>query len=86
MINEKDNPVAWALLLMDLDEAREHLESMVNQMNTDGMIDEADYAVQLGHVFAHLNRDWNARNTDSEIPESDYEKFSEFPDDLDPVG
>jgi len=28
---------------MDLDEAREHLESMINQMNTAGMIDEADY-------------------------------------------
>ena len=86
MISENDNPVEWALLLYDLDEAKEHLESLIDQMNKGGKIDEEDYAVQLGHVFAHLNRDWNARNLEGEIPEGEHEKFSRFPDDLDPVG
>ena len=86
MINEQDNPVAWALLVQDLDEAREHLAALIDQMHKDVRIDEEDYAVQLGHVFAHLNRDWNARNLAGEIPVDEYGRFSRFPEDLEPVG
>ena len=39
MINERDNPVAWSLLLQDLDEAREHLESLIHQMHQNGRIE-----------------------------------------------
>ncbi len=86
MINEKDKPVEWALLLYDLDDAREQLASLVDQMNKDGRIDEEEYAVRLGDVFAKLNRGWNARDHVGEISDSDFDRFSRFPSDLDPVG
>jgi len=86
MINASEYPTEWALLLFDLDETQEHLKSLIDQMNENGRIDEEDYAVQLGHIFAHLNRAWNARSLSGEIPEGEYAKYSRFPDDLDPVG
>ena len=86
MIDKEGNPVEWAMLLYELEDAREHLSSLVNQMNAAGGIDEVDYAVQLGHVFAHLNRGWNPRSLKGEIPDGEREKFTRFPDNLDPVG
>lgn len=56
MINETDNHVAWVLLIDELDEAREHLTELTNRMYHDGRIDESEYAVRLGHIYAHLNR------------------------------
>lgn len=86
MINNKSNPVEWAMLVTELDEAREHLESLTNSMAEAGAIDETDYAVQLGHVFAHLNRAWNNRDLKGEMPEDEWAKSSQFPSDLEPVG
>ena len=56
MINRKDNPVSWSLLLMGLDEAREHLENLINEMNEAGAVDDSHFSINLGHVYAHLNR------------------------------
>ena len=86
MINQNNDSVEWALLLYELDDAREHLESLIDQMNGDGEIEEEDYAVQLGHVYAHLNRAWHARGLEGEIPGDRWEEFSRFPADLKPVG
>jgi len=54
MISNADHPVEWAMLVTELDDAREHLESLIDEMAASGAIDEIDYAVQLGHVCAHL--------------------------------
>jgi hypothetical protein len=86
MINSKDNNVVWALLIMDMDEAREHLEDLTNQMSKDGEIDEAEFAAHLGHVYAHLNRIWNSRNKTEEISSDEWSDYSQFPKDLQPVG
>jgi len=48
--------------------------------------DEAHFAVDLGHVYAHLNRAWHARNQPSEMTSEQRDAFSEFPRDLKPVG
>ncbi len=74
------------MLVTELHEAREHLESLVSEMVKSGAIDEADYAVQLGHVCAHLNRAWNSRSLEGEISEDEWERYSQFPKDLQPVG
>jgi hypothetical protein len=87
MINQSDNPVPWALLLYEIDDVREHLESLAKQMAADARIDDEDFAVQIGHAYAHLNRIWNGRNDEAE--EGTDEKraaFSKFPTDIDPVG
>ena len=86
MISQDKNPVEWVLLVTGLDEAREHLDSLASAMAEAGSIDEEDYATQLGHIYAHLNRCWNARALESEIPEAGWEEFSNFPKDLRPVG
>ena len=87
MINAHEHPVAWAMLLTELDEAREHLDDLVNTMHRDGNIDEeSEFAVHLGHVFAHLNRAWHSRNQDAEISEQQWPLFSAFPTDLQPIG
>jgi len=56
MINKTKHYVAWALLLTELDDAKEHLESLTQKMLKDGSIDDAEFAVDLGHIYAHLNR------------------------------
>ena len=86
MINEKEHCAAWALLLSELDEAHEHLKSLIQKMHHDGAIEEADFAVDLGHVYAHLNRVWHSRNQESEITGKQWPTFSQFPKDLNPVG
>lgn len=49
MINEKENPVAWAMLLTELDEAREHLDALINQISEAGAInEESEFPVYLG--------------------------------------
>lgn len=86
MINNKENPVAWALLLTELDEAREHIEELTNKMNKEGSIEESEYSVYLGHIYAHLNRAWHSRNQDGEITEEQWPVYSRFPKDVNPVG
>jgi hypothetical protein len=87
MINQSDNPVPWALLLYEIDEVREHLDSLAKQMAADGRIDDEDFAVQIGHAYAHLNRIWHRRNDEAEeIADDKWDALSKFPTDIDPVG
>lgn len=86
MINNKDNPVTWALLLAELFEAREHLEELITTMSEAGAVEETEYAVDLGHVYAHPNRAWHSRHHQEEILAGEWAAFSRFPKDLEPVG
>ncbi|QEG23273.1 hypothetical protein [Mariniblastus fucicola] len=88
MINQQENPVAWAMLMYDLDDANEHLSELIDQMSEAGCVDVEDYRVQLAHVFAHLNRAWNGRD-DAELDQpSDLTNSmrNQFPTDLEPIG
>jgi hypothetical protein len=62
MITKKDNYAEWALLLYELEDAKEHLETLMQEMADDPEFDEVDYRIGLGHIYTHLNRAWNARN------------------------
>ena len=88
MINQKESPVSWAMLMHELDDAHEHLGALISQMAEGGAIDDEDYQVQLGHVFAHLNRAWNGRNDIEldEISDLTHLERSQFPMDLKPHG
>lgn len=88
MIAQNENPVAWAMFIDELSDAEGHLRSLVAQLSNAGNIDEEDFRIQLGHVFAHLNRAWNGRN-DAELVELTDDlrnERSQFPLDLMPVG
>jgi hypothetical protein len=87
MINSKDNPVAWALLVQEIADAEEHLHSLVEQMSRAGQIEDQDFAVQIGHAYAHINRAWNGRNHAGEdMSEEQWDVFSSFPQGIKPVG
>lgn len=87
MINSKDNPVAWALLVQGIADTQGHLASLAEQMSRDEVIEDEDFVVQVGHVYAHLNRAWNARNhTGEEMTDEQWDAFGKFPRDIEPVG
>lgn len=86
MINAQQNPEAWALLVMEMDEAREHLAALVDRMGRAGCLEKAVFAVELGHVFAHLNRAWHSRGQDAAVTPEQRVACSDFPTDLRPVG
>jgi len=86
MINAKDHYVAWALMVSELDEAVEHLQKLTASMASAGSIEEEDLEIQLGHVYAHLNRAWHSRNREEEVSSEEWGAFSQFPKDVTPVG
>lgn len=86
MISHTKNPVEWALLVMEIDEFAEHTKDLSEQMANDGKIDIEDYQIQVGHLYAHINRIWNARNHIGEITDELFEFHSKFPNDIAPVG
>jgi len=72
--------------MYELEDAKEHLESLIIEMNKKGSIDEVEYEIQIAHIFAHLNRGWNSRGKIGEYDEKEREQFSSFPKDLKPCG
>lgn len=84
MISMKQQPVAWAMLMYDLDDAREDLESLLSKMQNDPEFDEDYFRIWLGHIYWHLNCAWNRRNVSDDqldLPDPD---AGRFPDDLKP--
>lgn len=88
MLSREEHPVAWALLAYELADARDHLGALIDQMQATGGIDEDEFAVQLGHVFAHLSRAWHGRGDVQldNITREQHAERSRFPSDLSPVG
>lgn len=86
MISASQDDVAWTSLVSELDEAKEHLEKLVDEMVKQGRMDDDEFAVQMGHVYAHLNRAWHSRNQTGEITQEPWDTYSDFPKDLRTVG
>ncbi len=82
MINGKDNPVEWAMMSYNLEEVVEHLQELSNLVIPDASIDEEEFKVYMGHIYAHLNRIWNQRNHIGDISDEQLEQYSEFPVDI----
>lgn len=82
MINKEQTPVEWAMLMYELDDAREHLENMIEEMNSDPAFDESVFRVGLGHIFSHLNRAWHRRNLVGDLDDEAWHAASKFPSDL----
>ena len=82
MINPKDHPVEWAEMLYDLVEVREHIESLIKDIQEDDQFCAIDLDVHLSHIYQHLNRTWNSRNMSSDVASKKFEEISKFPTDL----
>ncbi|MGH0029281.1 MAG: hypothetical protein ACQGVC_05795 [Myxococcota bacterium] len=70
------------MFIHELDDAKEHLDELIQKLVASGRYEEPELSVELGHVFAHLNRAWRMRDLANQ-PE---EPSSSFPTDLEPVG
>ncbi|WP_171014143.1 hypothetical protein [Chitinivorax sp. B] len=53
------HPAAWAALIDELRDAHQHLGKLIDQLNDEHGMSEADFSVHLGQVYAHLNRAWH---------------------------
>lgn len=84
MIDKKLQPVEWAAFMYELDDAREHLENLIKNLEKDSDYGEPELRIDLGHVFAHLNRAW--RRSARDLSDTEWEWASNFPDDLTPAG
>ena len=86
MINKKDNPVEWSILLYELEDLADHSTKLIEEMQTNPSYGEEEFAIDIGHLYAHLNRAWNSRNFNKEPTEDEWQKNTEFPSDIQPVG
>lgn len=85
MIDRQEHPIGWSFLLDELSDAQEHLASLLQEMAENPEYSEEEFRIDLGHVFAHLNRAWYRRNVPEDFPDSDWDKATSFPTDLEPV-
>lgn len=81
----KEDQVAWSLFLQSLDDGAEHLAALVKEISSNPDYSEEELRVDLGHVFAHLNRAWNSRHTPRELSDVEWEELRRFPSDLEPL-
>ena len=85
MINKDQNPVGWAMLMHELDDAKEHLTNLIAEIKNDLEYNDGNLRVDLGHLYSHLNRAWYRRNKSEDITEAEWVEASKFPDDLEPI-
>lgn len=85
VINSREHPVGWALLVLEFADAHEHLGKLIADLHGDSEYEEANLRIDLGHVLAHLNRAWARRNVVDDLTESEWDRAREFPTDLQPI-
>jgi hypothetical protein len=85
VISKKDDPVEWAALMYELEDAKEHLEGLISDLDSDPDYDETNLRIDLAHVYSHLNRAWHRRNLKGDLDDEEWTKASQFPTDCDPI-
>lgn len=86
MISRVSDPVRFSSFVDELSDAEGHLHDLIERITEEGDCDESLVRVDLGHIFAHLNRALHMRNTRDTDPDPDWAAVSSFPKDLNPVG
>ena len=85
MINRRNHPVGWAQLMSHLNDARDHLSTLITEAEADAEYAEENFRVDLGHVLAHIHRAWYCRNSPNNLSDAEWEKARDTPQDLDPI-
>jgi hypothetical protein len=85
MITKENAPVGWTLLMSELEDAKEHLSTLIEDMRQDPEYDDANLRIDLGHIFSHLNRAWHRRDFREDLSDAEWEKASQFPADIEPL-
>lgn len=73
-------------ILYNLKEALEQLTETINELETDKEYEGGNYAVDMKHLYHHINTAWNSQNaTEDEsvqCSELNFERWKGFPNDL----
>ena len=85
MIDRNLQPIEWSDFIYELTDALEHLEKLVKDIDQTLDYDQDTFRIDLGHVYAHLNRAWSASKGDTEETIG-RDVVSAFPADLRPIG
>jgi hypothetical protein len=73
------------MFMYELTDAHEHLGDLIGKL-AGGSVDEEALRVDIGHVYAHLNRAWHQSKSASEIADTEWDAATAFPSDVTPVG
>ena len=85
MINRNDDPLGWAMFVQELEDAHEHLGTLIKDMAAKSDYGEPELRVDLGHVYAHLNRAWQRRLQPADLTDAAWDAAREFPHDIEPI-
>jgi hypothetical protein len=89
MVSKDDDYVAWATVVQQLEDAREHLGDLIRRMTEEKDFGEPDLRIDLGHVYSHLNRAWHMRDATgeqvTEFSDEQWAAWSRLPTDLEPI-
>ena len=85
MISKESAPAAWATRMYELEDAQEHLATLISEMSSQVDYGEVNLRVDLGHVFTHLNRAWHLRDLTEDLGQEQWQRAGQFPKDLDPI-
>ena len=74
-------------VLFHLKEAREALEQIIQEIKSDPEYDDAEYSVDMRHLYHHVNTAWNGRDAIeaevNECSEENFDRWRQYPvDDL----
>lgn len=84
MITKKSDPVSWALMMHDLEDAHEDLGALMAEL-ADSDDDDTGFRIRLAHIYAHLNHAWNSRNATDEAGHPEWPDQTHFPRDVEPA-
>jgi hypothetical protein len=85
MINRIHDIVGWDMFVQELQDAHEHLGTLLKDMQANTDYGEPELRIDLGHVYAHLNRAWRRRLVSSDFTDAEWEAAGAFPQDIEPV-
>ena len=74
-------------VLFHLKEAKEQLDDLIREIESDSSYSIDNYRVCMGHLYHHVNTAWNGRNASPErhreCTDIDFRKWRKFPKDDD---
>ena len=85
MIDKKSNPVEWSLLMYELEDAKEHLSNLIDELYLTKHFNETDFKIKIGHIYGHLNRIYHSCNHVGEVSDEEWLEYSRFPTDIEPI-
>lgn len=85
MIDKESNPIEWAMFMYELEDASEHLTTLIDKLSTSPNFSEDELKIHIAHIYSHLNRAWHFRNTTAQPTELQTYTAGKFPTDIEPI-